>query len=67
MTGTIKSVKDRGFGFIVRDDTGASVFFHAGGLQGGLEFDETLVERRVRFELEDSDRGPRAINIQPAE
>ena len=64
--GTIKNiVQDRGFGFITPDAGGKSVFFHCRDLYD-MDFDETLIERRIRFEIIDSPKGPRAANVRPA-
>ncbi len=57
-----KVVRDRGFGFI--DDTdGRQLFFHQSSLSG-IEFDALKGEEQVEFEVEDSPKGPRAINIK---
>lgn len=32
-----------------------------------LDFDETLVERRVAFEITNTAKGPRAANVRPAD
>ena len=70
MQGTIVAVKvDKGFGFIcppdrnLRDD---NLFFHARDLIN-LEFGESLVERRVEFDVEQTSKGPRARNVRPAD
>lgn len=64
--GTIIAVKET-FGFIQPHGTEhKDVFFHASALEG-LEFGETLIERRVKFTMRDSDRGPRAIKVEAAE
>lgn len=59
-----KLVRDRGFGFI-SDTDGREVFFHQSGLVettfAGLNEDQ-----EVEFEVEKSDKGPRAINIKLA-
>jgi cold shock protein len=57
-------VDERGFGFIKTHDGRASYFFHVSALVG-LEFDESLVEREVEFDVERSDRGPRAASVRP--
>jgi CspA family cold shock protein len=62
-TGKIKRIiRDRGFGFI-SDTDGREVFFHQSSLVdvaiGGLDS-----EQAVEFEVENSDKGPRAINIR---
>lgn len=64
--GTVcKVVVDRGFGFI-RLPGSADVFMHAYDLTDDVDFAETLVERRVEFDLEHSTKGPRAVNVRPA-
>ena len=62
-TGKIKKlIRDRGFGFI--DDTdGREVFFHQSALEG-VQFDALSDGQAVEFEVEKSDKGPRAINIR---
>lgn len=67
MEGTIATlVRDRGFGFI-RVTGQPDLFFHARDLAGNLPFDERLQERRVAFDIEQTDKGWRARNVQPAE
>jgi len=65
-TGVVRSIKaDRGYGFVhligQRD-----VFFHKSQWQGELEFGEQLRELRVQFDIEQSEKGPRAKNVRPA-
>ena len=56
-----KLVRERGFGFI--DDTdGREVFFHQSSLEG-TTFDALKGDEEVEFEVENSDKGPRAINV----
>jgi cold shock protein len=66
MTGKIKKLTDRGFGFITKED-GEDIFFHSNDLEG-VTFDELQEEMTVTFEIGESDRGkgPKAINVQPA-
>ena len=66
MNGTIKRLTDRGFGFIASDDNpDKDVFFHSSALQG-VEFNDLREGDAVTFEIEDSDKGPRAINVARA-
>ncbi len=62
-TGKIKKlVRDRGFGFI-SDADGKEVFFHQSALSG-ITFDSLQEGSSVEFDVEKSDKGPRAVNVQ---
>ncbi len=60
--GTVKWFSEkRGFGFIEQED-GQDLFVHFSAIQS--EGFKTLVEGdRVSFEIEESDRGPKAKNV----
>ena len=63
MQGTIKRVvRDRGYGFI-RSSDGQEVFFHRNGLQQ-MDFDSLKEGLTVEFEVEQSEKGPRATNVR---
>jgi len=65
-TGTIKKlVSDRGFGFIAAED-GKEYFFHRTGLDSSINFDSLDGGERVSFEIEASQKGPRANRIKLA-
>ncbi|MCK5534110.1 cold shock domain-containing protein [bacterium] len=63
MKGKVKWFNEsKGFGFIERDDGSGDVFVHYSSI-GGNGF-KTLVEGdAVEFDVEDSDRGPKASNV----
>jgi len=64
MTGTIVRLNDKGFGFIKPDDGGdRDVFFHARSLQDGLMFDDLSEGDAVSFDVEDTEKGPNAVNV----
>ena len=64
-TGTIKKVvRDRGFGFI-SDTDGKEVFFHQSNLVG-IELDALSGDENVQFDIEDTPKGPRAVNVSIA-
>lgn len=65
MNGSIKRLTDKGFGFITPEGQEKDVFFHSSALVG-VTFDELHVGDNVSFETEDSDKGPRAVNVQRA-
>ncbi len=54
--------KNKGYGFITTDE-GQDVFFHYSQIimEGFKDID---LEQKVEFEIEESPRGPRAINIK---
>jgi CspA family cold shock protein len=65
-TGTIKKlVSDRGFGFIAAED-GREYFFHRTGLDPSVNFDSLAGGEVVSFEIEPSQKGPRANRIKLA-
>ena len=61
--GTVKWFNaEKGFGFISRED-GSDVFVHFAAIQG--DGFKTLEEgQAVTFDVEDSDRGPQAVNVE---
>ena len=62
MEGTIKTLTDRGFGFITVDGEDKDLFFHSNELQG-ITFDKLEVGDKMSFEKADSDKGPNAVNV----
>ena len=62
MEGAIKKLNDRGFGFITPEGEDKDVFFHSTDLVGA-EFENLNEGDKVTFEKEDSDKGPKAINV----
>lgn len=65
MNGTIKSLTEKGFGFISQEGQEKDVFFHSSSLVG-VTFPELHVGDAVSFEVESSEKGPRATNVQRA-
>jgi len=62
-TGKIKKlVRERGFGFI-SDTDGREVFFHQSSLVD-VKFDALNEEQAVTFEVEKSEKGPRAVDVR---
>ena len=65
-TGTIKKViSDRGFGFISAEDA-KEYFFHRDGVDPSLNFDRLIGGERVEFDIEPSQKGPRATRVRAA-
>jgi len=62
LEGIVKKWLDgRGFGFIEVDDSEDDVFVHHSELQGTYSL---MSGQKVEFEVEDSDKGPRATNVK---
>jgi len=62
MNGTIKTLTDKGFGFIARDGEAKDLFFHSNELRG-VAFDELKVGDAVTFEIVNGEKGPSATNV----
>lgn len=65
MKGIIKTLTDRGFGFISREGEAKDLFFHSKELSG-VTFDELKTGDEVTFEVVQGDKGPSATNVQRA-
>lgn len=65
MTGTIKRLTDKGFGFIQTDSLDKDLFFHSNALVG-VSFDELREGDTLSFETEESPKGMNAVNVQRA-
>ena len=62
MKGTIKKLKEKGFGFIATGDGGKDLFFHSSDLVD-VTFNELHEGDAVSFEEGTSDKGPKAIQV----
>ena len=64
MTGVIKNVvSDRGFAFIIPDIQGPDVFVHHSQMRGNTRLDQLFKGDRVRFSIEQTEKGPRAVEV----
>ena len=64
MKGTVKFFNEqKGFGFIAADD-GTEYFVHQSGLKEGVVLRENDA---VTFDVEQGDRGPKAVNVSLSE
>ena len=62
MEGTIKTLTEKGFGFITIEGEEKDLFFHGNELKG-VTFTELKEGDRVSFEKGDSPKGPNAVNV----
>jgi CspA family cold shock protein len=65
MEGTIKTLTERGFGFISREGEAKDLFFHSKDLKG-VAYDELKVGDNVTFEVINGEKGPAAVNVARA-
>ncbi len=65
MEGTIKTLTERGFGFISREGEAKDLFFHSKELVG-VTFDQLKVGDKVTFELVQGEKGPSATGVSRA-
>ena len=65
MKGTIKTLTDRGFGFIAREGEAKDLFFHSNELSG-VTFDELKVGDEVTFEVVEGEKGLSAKGVSRA-
>jgi len=63
MNGVIKKKTDKGFGFITAEGQEKDLFFHSNSLVD-VTFDEIQEGDNVSFEVEDSPKGPNAVNVK---
>jgi cold shock protein len=64
-TGTVKWFSDdKGFGFVTPDDGGKDLFVHHNGIAGD-GFRSLTEGTKVSYEEQSSDKGPKAVNVQP--
>lgn len=66
MTGKIKTLTDKGFGFIAMGSGKKDLFFHARNLVG-ITYDALQIGDEVRFDTDEGDKGPFATNVELVE
>ncbi|MFH1036703.1 MAG: cold shock domain-containing protein [Patescibacteria group bacterium] len=62
MEGTIKTLTEKGFGFIAIEGEEKDLFFHGNELTG-VKYEELKVGDKVSFEKVDSEKGFKATNV----
>jgi CspA family cold shock protein len=62
MTGTVKTLNPKGFGFISREGEAKDLFFHSNDLQG-VTFADLKEGDTLNFEVVDGQKGPSAKNV----
>jgi CspA family cold shock protein len=65
LKGTVKRwLTGRGYGFIDPEEGNDDIFVHHSEIGGLYELREG---QKVEFEVESTDRGPRAVNVKPVD
>lgn len=64
-TGIIAGITDRGFGFIKVEGMAKDLFFHSNELVN-VAFDDLRQGDTVTFEVEQGDKGPKAVKVSRA-
>ncbi len=62
MQGTIKTLTEKGFGFISREGEAKDLFFHSKELKG-VTYEELKTGDTVTFEIVEGEKGPAAVNV----
>lgn len=62
MEGTIKTLTEKGFGFISIEGEEKELFFHSNDLKD-VTYADLKVGDKVSFEKADSEKGPKAVNV----
>lgn len=65
MTGQIKKLTEKGFGFITAEGMGKDLFFHSNSLVD-VSYNELREGDTVSFDVEDSPKGKNAVNVKRA-
>lgn len=65
ITGTVKWFNEsKGFGFITPEDGSKDVFVHFSAIKGS-GFRSLAEGQKVQFDVEQGQKGPSAVNVQP--
>lgn len=65
MTGTIKTLTDKGYGFISREGEAKDLFFHSKDLQGAI-YEDLRVGDTLNFDVVETEKGLSAQNVTRA-
>lgn len=63
--GTVKTLTQKGFGFIKMGEGQRDLFFHARSLEG-VRFEDLNVGDELEFEMAQGEKGPNATNVRRA-
>ena len=61
--GTVKTVTDKGFGFISQEGSDKDIFYHENSLEGVLAERKLKAGDVVTFDVEETPKGQNAVNI----
>lgn len=63
MKGTIKTLTEKGFGFITREGEKKDLFFHTSELRG-VAYADLRIGDQVEFGIGEGEKGPFACDVQ---
>jgi len=66
MIGVIKQLKEKRFGFIKSKGHENDIFFHVSGLRPNMQWEDLKIDMKVKFEIEQTPKGNKAVEISPA-
>lgn len=65
MIGTVKTLTEKGFGFMSMGKGQKDMFFHLRNLHG-VDFEDLQIGDKLEFDVEQGDKGAYATNIERA-
>ena len=65
--GTVKTVTDKGFGFIAVEGADKDIFYHENSLEGELAVRKLRVGDKITFDVAETPKGKNATNIKLVE
>ena len=67
VNGVVKTVTDRGFGFISMEGSDKDIFYHEKSLEGDQAVRKLQVGDKVTFDVEETPKGQNAMKIKLVE
>ena len=65
--GTVKTVTDKGYGFIAVEGSDKDIFYHENSLEGDLAARKLRAGDKITFDVAETEKGKNATNIKLVE